>query len=94
MTEWRPIETAPKDGTKIVIWNKRYAFCPIAAWHNSESDDEADGWSFDDWNSPCGSVADGFVGYNEDIEAGLMPTHWMPLPEPPRQNEDESDHPV
>ena len=40
MTKWQPIDTAPKDGTKIVIWNKRYEFCPIAKWYKAKSDDD------------------------------------------------------
>lgn len=78
-TKWQPIETAPKDGTKIVIWSSRYDFCPIAAWHVAP---DCSGWLFDDWASPCPSCDDGFIGWNEDIEDGFMPTHWIPLPYP------------
>ena len=79
---WQPIETAPKDGTKIVIWAERYDFCPIAQW---SSGPDVSGWSFDAFSSPCASCEDGFIGWNEDIEDGFMPTHWMPLPEPPKE---------
>lgn len=84
MTQWQPIETAPKDGTKIVIWNKRYDFCPIANWYKAKSDDDTDGWELESWKSPCCSCADGFIGWKEDIEDGFMPSHWMPLPYAPR----------
>lgn len=77
MTVWHPIETAPRDGTEIVIWNSRYDYCPIAKWIST---DDVSGWELRDFHSPCTSVEDSFIGWNEDIEDGFMPTRWMPLP--------------
>jgi hypothetical protein len=74
MAEWQPIETAPKDGTRILVVD--CGFVQIARW-----DEE-----FDNYNDRQGVPAwatfacdDGF--YSEYAE---NPTHWMPLPEPPR----------
>lgn len=88
MPQWQPIETAPKDGTKIVIWSKLYAsFCPIAAWCTSTGEADANGWEYDPWYSPPCAETDGFLGTEEDIEGGAMPTHWMPLSNPNPQND-------
>lgn len=82
MDAWQPIETAPKDGTKIVIWSERYSHCPIAWWGEEDGDEGAFfGWRLKDDHSPCGSCQDDFIGWNEDIEDGLMPTHWTTLAE-------------
>lgn len=84
MTDWQPIETAPKDGTKIVIWNTLYSFCPIACWSCvGEGDDDNGylyGWFLESETTPVPTCMGGFIGYNEDIEDGFMPTHWLHLP--------------
>ena len=82
--EWQPIEAAPKDGTRIVLYNSRWEKLPIARWEMIDGDDGLFGaWQFDD-SFLCLGVGDGVLGWNEDIEDGNMPTHWMPLPEPPK----------
>ena len=68
--EWRPIETAPRDGTRIDIWgtNPDGSGCrvanvcwgPVADWMGRERAD---------WQH-----------YHVDA---FTPTHWMPLPSPP-----------
>lgn len=60
--EWQPIETAPKDGTEIILWNKS-------------------------WQSPHSGYY-GWRGWEQAYECGPwknQPTHWMPLPEPPKR---------
>lgn len=64
MTEWQPIETAPKDGRWILTWTTdiSHAFSPylVVRWKGNE-------WCY---------------------EAGkdfFAPTHWTPLPEPPKE---------
>ncbi len=32
MTQWQPIETAPKDGTKIIILNEEWSNIVITSW--------------------------------------------------------------
>jgi len=64
MSEWKKINTAPKDGTSVLVY-----FCEIKGWN--EGVVEA---SFQD-------------GYWEDVAGAFhddAPTHWMPLPEPPK----------
>ena len=74
--EWLPIESAPKDGSEILIWKPSSTVC-IAHW---EVDPQ---WHWDgEW--PCWAVFmadDDFYSIYLDAD---WPTHWMPLPEPPK----------
>jgi hypothetical protein len=70
--EWLPIESAPKDGTRVLI------FTPDAL--DIENTFSA---TFDDgewWESRA--LQDGTSRSNVDCD----PTHWMPLPPPPPQS--------
>lgn len=78
MSEWRPIETAPKDGTPILIWQP-----------DNRHHDEIDGCKFDDpryaigyWRAWAKSEWD--MGWGNRNQAHVNPTHWMPLPAPPK----------
>ena len=67
---WRPIETAPKDGTRVLLLNDLREFgsdrvIVEAMWRTASQS----AW----WSCP---VRGGYIGEN--------PTHWMPLPEPPK----------
>lgn len=88
--DWQPIETAPKDGTKILIWRDGWDYAPVA-WRDAIDCDEGSfgAWVFAD--HLCLGVGDGCLGWNEDIEDGHMPTHWMPLPAAPRHEPGEVD---
>lgn len=62
--EWQPIATAPRDGTKILVWREAelgYAGRRIGVdkWHKNR-------W----WHS----------------RLNMQPTHWMPLPDPPKDH--------
>lgn len=82
---WRPISEAPKDGTEILIWRDGWDVVPLAKWGENDGEDGPFfGWVLRDGVYPGGGVEDGFLGWNEDIEDGQMPTHFMPLPEPPK----------
>ena len=76
--EWRDIETAPKDKTRIICYGKLYHPKGWNGWHPEfdESHPEAYGWDvrmayFMDGNWQLGHAC------------GFAPTHWMPLPKPP-----------
>ncbi len=68
--EWQPIETAPKDGTRILV----------ARIGRNES-----GKDLGIWWACTGHWSDHYKNWNDGIEpCGLCgPTHWMPLPAAP-----------
>lgn len=75
---WRPIETAPRDGTKVLLYcptrgvvggrwsDNRYAKTPRPYWSN-------------DLERLYGVQATRFD----------QPTHWLPLPDPPTPDPQE-----
>ena len=60
MTEWQPIETAPKDDTDVLVFSDNSIW--IASFYHGI-------WWFEK---------------NDDTVRLSKPTHWMPLPEPPK----------
>lgn len=74
--EWKPIESAPKDGTEIIVFHPQAgvcaAFCPGDgfAWH-----------CMDGMNTGIGKKS----GQSIPIMTSFVepPTHWMPLPAEP-----------
>ena len=81
MTEWQPIETAPRDGTDILLMSNDAPGLPggvadkcwagntaVAGWWG----DERDGGQW-----IC------YMSMVQDPELHFEPTHWMPLPAPP-----------
>ena len=74
--EWRPIETAPKDGTKFLIWVANgYGHGHVkTGLFNERYDGVAS--IFDDGEA---------LGHLREKYA----THWMPFPSPPPQNKGE-----
>ena len=82
MAEWQPIETAPKDGSKVLLakfgWYSVPALTPFPA--------ETDPKEFGLWWGAVGFWSDRWKNWNDGIEpCGLAgPTHWMPLPDPPK----------
>jgi len=77
MSEWRPIETAPKDGTQVLFYGKwrPYDILPgggdciiIASWSTFMSDNTGYHW---------------ITGFGAVESINVCFTHWQPLPEPP-----------
>lgn len=70
--EWQPIETAPKDGAWFSAWDGSEVFpCCWGDWFGQA------GWCYGD----CTYGGTLYEGLNL---ADIQPTHWMPLPEPPK----------
>lgn len=75
---WQPIETAPKDGTNIILADGKHA--TVGNWYHEEP-------YIHEYRDLGGNYAgqdegDGFNGW-VDWSGGITPTHWMPLPPPP-----------
>lgn len=73
MSGWLPIESAPKDGTRIIVT----AIHPVANACVGEAFGFQDAW----WWASGDPTADRFA---KPIEATSRVTHWMPLPDPPQ----------
>ncbi len=73
--EWKPIETAPKDGTKIDLWYPHGIGRVIDSyWHSIQA------WGRDE-QIPADEGDPTEIAF---VTLGCEPTHWMPLPEPPQ----------
>lgn len=75
VSEWKPIETAPKDGRIIIGWSAGWESPTAIQWVPELSYQNDDGPVFvpGDWD------------WNGTIQCPPShdPTHWMPLPAPP-----------
>lgn len=77
MSDWRPIETAPRDGTRVLVSFGARGVHAVAWEEPAHSGFEI--WCVDDGKH--GPYA--LRGY---LDAGpTAPTHWMPLPPPPQE---------
>jgi len=75
MSDWRPIETAPKDGTIIDIGGRAFDGV-FERWCNAHWEDR--GGEEGTWRGPWSD------GYESELpDDRFVPTHWMPLPAPP-----------
>jgi len=74
MGEWQPIETAPRDGTQILLFVSGSRI-EIGSWHvdRGYSGNEEPTWLKNDYD-------DSSTGY---ASTPLTPLYWMPLPEAP-----------
>ena len=68
LSEWQPIETAPKDGTDILVMTGETMH--VVRWINIHGD--FDYWAVDDNK------------HGPFTLRGKAPTNWMPLPEQPK----------
>lgn len=71
MSEWQPIETAPKDGTPIIVPEMRGPFClpKVVRWMRCPL---------------LGDIMEAAWRPINDQQRALNPSHWMHLPEPPK----------
>lgn len=99
--KWLPINTAPKDGTDILVYYE-FASVPIVhiAFYTEYKDEKEEDGSYhypfeDTWKEEGFSSkeeAEGWWSYVENsvsqhkLEDFNTPTHWMPLPESPNQS--------
>ncbi|MDF3904713.1 hypothetical protein [Paracoccus sp. AS002] len=81
MSDWQPIETAPKDGTWFLAacdWQREDDEPPHQDWLRIIRWDVREGYERFPWAvmDPEGIAFGGSIG-------GAIPSHWMPLPQPP-----------
>ena len=101
--EWQPIETAPKDGTDVLVYFD-YATVPVVhiAWYRSRDEWETSGQFCGVWDSL--EEWEGWWSYKrnsvsqEKLDGYGAPTHWMPLPATPSnaiaQGREHSERPA
>lgn len=82
--EWQPIETAPKDGTAVLIfyendephmYDDEGPHMAVARWWAS-AEFEPSGWGWTDFS---------VENWNREEMRQLFPTHWRPLPASPEE---------
>lgn len=89
MSEWQPIETAPKDGTEIDLWHEEFGRYSDCHWGLPEHCcGEYGRYCDSDWHA----MKEGWIMsiLNELLDADSF-THWMPLPAPPITNPHASE---
>ena len=81
MIEWRLIDTAPKDGTRVMLWR---GFPQYGDWDEMVIAE----WHGDEWQWPADRATTHGEWSQDDLEDGFSQangfTHWLPLPEPPQ----------
>lgn len=66
----------PEDGVEVLVWKQHVTDIPIQAYFNEKHNQ---------WRGSA-EVRDCMVtGFVEDAKLYFAPTHWMPLPEPPKK---------
>lgn len=67
MSEWQPIETAPRDGTRVILGANG------VSWYGYYLDNSKSRAPWSGWRVP-----------SMEPDPGCQPTHWQPLPDPPK----------
>lgn len=76
--EWKTIESAPRDGTPILCFNRMvgvYSTAFTTRWAGEPNETGYEGF-------PCGFWSGTLGGYPFG-QWDCQPSHWMPLPTPP-----------
>ena len=72
--DWRPIETAPKDGATVLLWDRDVGHHEIGRWS-----DRHQCWHQIEWGPDEEPPVDADM-----IQRTIyLPSHWQPLPQPP-----------
>ena len=80
MNTWQPIETAPKDGTHLLLWYPDY-HRKVWTGHYYKTERYEHGIlksKHEGWHNGADTLT--LIGMKE-----CLPTHWMPLPEAPNE---------
>lgn len=77
MSDWQLIETAPKDGTRVLLFNGQdVKICRWTYWVSGKFNQKT--CRLEDFKQWIWNEDDAY--YTSDFRE---PTHWMPLPNPP-----------
>ena len=89
MTKWRPIKSAPRDGRHVLLHARE------CGWRGDDCDVQIGFWQGmmygnlniggEEWTGWL-SVSTYDNGHGDSENARLAPTHWMPLPPPPKRS--------
>ena len=81
MSAWKPIETAPKDRTEILVYaGDRVSEINGATFRTIGSHKI----QIARWSGWGGGVWEPYSGHSGGLHPNDEPTHWMPLPEAPQ----------
>ena len=91
MNKWQPIETAPRDGSYVLLalveseGEDYFSLVTLGSWFEGQGDTpdqmgQDDGWRDHTFEEFCPGRSFGNPKYQSE---GCQPTHWMPLPKPP-----------
>lgn len=87
MNEWKPIATAPKDGTPVLYyfarrrWKKPDGSPAVMEPYRDHAERCEIGFRCYGMWCETGTGHDLFESWRDECDD--FPTHWMPLPEPP-----------
>ena len=82
MSEWQPIETAPKDGTRIDVWLGDASKDDLLFYCHDGSKRSID------WYWKNGKFRPYMPG-KHIASCFVIPTHWKPISEPPKKQNNE-----
>lgn len=74
--DWQPIETAPRDGTRVLLWACDPCYPkgkPLVGYFENNK-----------WHLSGHEFTECWIN---NFDEYFNPTHWMPLPEPPKEEQ-------
>ena len=84
-TAWQPIESAPRNGRKLLLWREDCGV-QMGKWMapcDFLDESYAEKFSENNWFEPDWFICDYEGSYR--MSNDWLPTHWMPLPEGPAE---------
>lgn len=79
MSAWMPIESVPRDGTTVIVWDKLNQVPVVARWYwCGDKSLMQGGWEAD---KSVYSTDHGYPIYDDVFTENV--THWMPIPDAP-----------